>query len=491
MAIRKVLGTETEFGIAAMTDPEFNPALASAAVVNACPLPGVRVQWSHDEETPDRDARSQGHESFGITDPQRALVNAVLANGARLYVDHAHPEYSTPECYDPLEAALHDQAGVVVAHRSAQAASERTGHRLALYKNNSDGKGNSYGSHENYLLDRQTPFGTIIRYCLPFFVSRQIFTGSGKVGSENGRPNVDYQITQRADFFEEEVGLETTLKRPIVNTRDEPHGEPSRFRRLHVIIGDANLSDVQIYLKLGVTALFLAAMEDGAIPDPLDLADPVEACWRISHDVELREPVKLLESGSATAIEIQMRYHEWLTAYAQTLDDAQDWQLVLDEWESVLADLEIDPELASDRLDWVAKRSLLRALADRHGLEPQSARMRTADLQYHDVDPERSLHQRLLRRGRVRRLFTDEEIEAATTNPPTRTRAYFRGETVRRFSDSVAAANWDALVFDTGEKHLKRVPMMDPLRGDKARTERLLDEAEDVVSLLEALGGTE
>ncbi len=491
MAIHKVLGTETEFGIAAMTDPDFNPALASAAVVNSCPVPGVRVQWSHDEESPERDARSHGHEGFGVSDPQRALVNSVLTNGARLYVDHAHPEYSTPECYDPLEATLHDQAGVVVAHRSAVAATERIGHRLALYKNNSDGKGNSYGSHENYLLDRQTPFGTVIRYCLPFFVTRQIFTGSGKVGSENGRPDIDYQITQRADFFEEEVGLETTLKRPIVNTRDEPHGEPGRFRRLHVIIGDANLSDVQIYLKLGVTALFLAAMEDGAIPEPLDLADPVEACWRISHDIDLAEPVKLLDRGSATAVEIQMRYHEWLSDYAEGLDEAGQWRPVLDEWLSVLTDFEVDPDRTADRLDWVAKRTLVRAMIDRHGLDPQSAKLKTLDLQYHDVDPERSLHRRLLDRGRMRRLFTDEQIEAATLQPPERTRAYFRGETVRRFPDSVAAANWDALVLDTGERHLKRVPMMDPLRGNKSKTERLLDGAEDAAALIEALGGNE
>ena len=181
------------------------------------------------------------------------LVNAVLTNGARLYVDHAHPEYSSPECYDPLEAALYDKAGEVVMarRRRAGAPCSRRAERLSLYKNNSDGKGNSYGAHENYLLARGAPFGEVVKYLTTFLVTRQPITGAGKVGSENGRPAVPFQLTQRADFFEEEVGLETTLKRPIINTRDEPHGDVSKYRRLHVIIGDANLSEPQIFLKLG------------------------------------------------------------------------------------------------------------------------------------------------------------------------------------------------------------------------------------------------
>ncbi len=277
MAIRKVMGTETEFGIQIRNRPDFNPALASALVVNSFPGRRIRVQWSYEEESPGRDARGFGVAGYDYPDPDSALVNAVLSNGARLYVDHAHPEYSGPECFDPLEGALHDKAGELAAVEAMRLAQPTlpTGQVLKLYKNNSDGKGNSYGSHENYLLDRATPFGQIVRHLTPFFVTRQIFTGSGKVGSENGRPDVDYQITQRADFFEEQVGLETTLKRPIVNTRDEPHGDPSKYRRLHVIIGDATQSEVQNFLKLGVTAIFLAAVEDGALPDSFELDDPV------------------------------------------------------------------------------------------------------------------------------------------------------------------------------------------------------------------------
>ncbi|HJR91210.1 MAG TPA: depupylase/deamidase Dop [Acidimicrobiia bacterium] len=489
MALRKVIGTETEYGIAVRSDPDFNPALGSAMVVNSYPGPRVRVQWSYEEETPGRDARGFGHEGYGISDPEGTLVNAVLANGARLYVDHAHPEYSAPESWDPLEAALYDKAGEGVMRRAAVGATERLGGtRLALYKNNSDGKGNSYGAHENYLLSRATPFGDVIRYAMTFLVTRQLFTGAGKVGSENGRPAVDYQITQRADFFEEEVGLETTLKRPIVNTRDEPHGDPTKYRRLHVIVGDANLSEVQIFLKLGTTALILAALEDGALPDPLDLADPVSACWNVSHDLTFRRPLDLDGGGSATALELQWRYLEWLTKYVEKELDEPVWNRVLTEWEGVLADLEEDPALLADRLDWAAKRRLFERYVDRDGISWSDNKLRALDLQYHDVDPERGLYHRLAARGDMRRLFSAEELAAAESTPPERTRAYFRGRCVTDFPDSLVAANWDSLVFDLGEAHLRRVPMMEPLRGSRDLVGPLLDRVDSASQLIQLLG---
>ncbi|MGH8875678.1 MAG: depupylase/deamidase Dop [Acidimicrobiia bacterium] len=489
--MRKVLGTETEYGITIRNQADFNPALASAMVINAYPGKRVRVHWSYEEESPGRDARGFGHEGYGVADVESALVNAVLPNGARLYVDHAHPEYSGPECWDPLEGALHDKAGELVMARAA-AATQRLleeGQRLSLYKNNSDGKGNSYGAHENYLLSRELPFGEVIRFATTFLVTRQVFTGSGKLGSENGRPEVDFQITQRADFFEEEVGLETTLKRPIVNTRDEPHGDPAKYRRLHVILGDANLSEVQAFLKLGTTALMLAALEDGALPDPLSLADPVEACWRVSHDLSLRRPIEMEGGGTATALELQWRYHEWLAKYAESELDEEVWDRVLGEWESVLSDLEGDPARTADRLDWVAKRRLLTGYVERDGIPWSAPKLQALDLQYHDIDPDRGLYHRLAARGSMRRLFTDEEVQHAELDPPERTRAYFRGRCVGKYAASLVAANWDSLVFDTGEALLKRVPMMEPLRGDRALVEELLDQAEDAASLLEALGG--
>ncbi|MGQ0848801.1 MAG: depupylase/deamidase Dop [Actinomycetota bacterium] len=492
MAIHKVLGTETEYGINIRPGRDFNPALASTQLVNSYPGKRVRVQWSYEEESPGRDARGFGHEGYGVADPEGALVNAVLSNGARLYVDHAHPEFSGPECYDPREGALYDKVGELVMNRAARAATEllQPGQRMSIYKNNSDGKGNSYGAHENYLLSRETLFGDVIRFLTTFLVTRQIYTGSGKVGSENGRPNVEFQLTQRADFFEEEVGLETTLKRPIINTRDEPHGDPSKYRRLHVIIGDANLSEVQIFLKLGATALVLAAMEDGALPDPLDLANPVDSCWQVSHDVGLRQPLELDGGGTATALELQWRYHDWAKKYVESeMAEDESSRKVIETWESVLGDLEIDPARTADRLDWAAKLRLIEGYVQRDGLKWDDPKLRALDLQYHDVDRERGLYYRLAGKGQIQRLFADQEIERAEREPPEQTRAYFRGTCVSRFSNSLVAANWDSLVFDTGEAHLKRVPMMEPLRGDRRRVGALLDSVKDAAELIAALGG--
>ncbi|HKX75331.1 MAG TPA: depupylase/deamidase Dop [Acidimicrobiia bacterium] len=492
MAIHKVLGTETEYGISVRPARDFNPALASAQLVNSYPGGRVRVQWSYEEESPGRDARGFGHEGFGVADPEGALVNAVLSNGARLYVDHAHPEYSSPECYDPLEAALYDKVGERIMFRAAMAATEllQSGQRMSLYKNNSDGKGNSYGAHENYLLSRETPFSDVIRYGTTFLVTRQIYTGSGKVGAENSRPETGFQLTQRADFFEEEVGLETTLKRPIINTRDEPHGDPGKYRRLHVIIGDANLSETQIFLKLGTTALFLAAMEDGALPDPLDLADPVQSCWQVSHDLTFRRGLELDGGGTASALELQWRYHDWVNKYVESeLAEDDIAHRVVGEWAKVLDDLDTDPARLSDRLDWAAKRRVLEGYVERDGLAWDHPKLKALDLQYHDVDPGRSLYHHLLGRHAIVRLFSDEEVERGEQQPPERTRAYFRGTCVSRFPQSLVAANWDSLVFDTGEPHLKRIPMMEPLRGDRQLVGALLDSVDDAAGLITALGG--
>ena len=488
MAVHKVLGTETEYGIVVRGDVGFNPAVASSLVVNSYPGVRVKVQWSYEEESPGRDARGFGHDAFGLVDPEGAVVNSVLGNGARLYVDHAHPEYSGPECVDPLQAAMYDKAGERVMYLAAVAASEAAGKQVSLYKNNSDSKGNSYGAHENYLLSRDTPFGEVIQYATTFLVTRQIFTGAGKVGAENDRPATDFQITQRADFFEEEVGLETTLKRPIINTRDEPHGDPSKYRRLHVIIGDANLSEVQIFIKLGTTALMLAALEDGALPDPLGLFDPVDACWAVSHDLSLAQRLELDGGGTATALELQARYLEWLTKYVEKELDEPVWRDVIKEWERVLIGLEDDPMSLADTLDWVAKKRLLDGYVTRDGLEWTNPKLRALDLQYHDIDPERGLYNLLGLRGSMRRLFTDRAIEDATTIPPEGTRAYFRGRCVSNFSESLVAANWDSMVFDVGEAHLKRIPMMEPLRGTADMVGAILDEAEDAADLLDRLG---
>jgi proteasome accessory factor A len=490
MALRKVLGTETEFGITVLNQADFNPVHASSVLINAYTR-GTRIQWSFEEESPGRDLRGFGVDDSPGIDLEAGLVNSVLTNGARLYVDHAHPEYSTPECADPASGALYDKAGEVIMSRAVEAASTllAEGERLVIHKNNSDGKGNSYGAHENYLIARDLAFGEIISQFTPFLVSRQIFTGSGKVGAENGRPDADFQISQRADFFEEQVGLETTLKRPIINTRDEPHADPAKYRRLHVIIGDATMNEVQTYLKIGTAALVLDAIEDGAMPEPIALADPVESVWSVSHDPSLKQSLEVSGTADMTALDIQWQYFEWVTKYARSVELGAVYEDVLSRWEEILTDLERDPASTADRLDWTSKLRILDGYRDRDGLSWNHPKMRMLDLQYHDVSPERGLYNRLVARGAVQRMFTEDEIELAVVDAPTDTRAYFRGQCMARYSDSVVAANWDSLVFDVGEETLKRVPMMEPLRGTESHVRELLDASEDAAALLNALGG--
>ncbi len=490
MALPKVIGTETEFGITVLNQADFNPVHASSALINAYTR-GARIQWSFEEESPGRDIRGFGIDDGPALDLEAGLVNSVLTNGARLYVDHAHPEYSTPECADPRSAALYDKAGELVMSRAVEAAGAlfAEGERLVIHKNNSDGKGNSYGAHENYLIARELPFGDVIAHFTPFLVSRQIFTGSGKVGTENGRPDASFQISQRADFFEEQVGLETTLKRPIINTRDEPHADPAMYRRLHVIIGDATMNEVQTYLKLGTAALVLDAIEDGAIPEPIGITDPVEAVWGVSHDPDLERSFDTADGKTMTALDIQWQYLEWVTKYARTQDLRPAYEDVLIRWEEILTDLETDPAITADRLDWTAKKRILDGYRERDELSWDHPKLRLLDLQYHDVNPRRGLYSRLVARDAVQRLFTDAEIESAVVDPPTDTRAYFRGQCMARYPGSVVAANWDSLVFDIGEETLKRVPMMEPLRGTEDHVGDLLDSSEDAAALLRALGG--
>ncbi|MBW3667387.1 MAG: Pup--protein ligase [Actinobacteria bacterium] len=419
--------------------------------------------------------------------------NVFLENGARLYLDvGSHPEYATPECDSVEEAVAHDKAGERILEGLVKGAEERLAEEgirgeIFVFKNNTDSAGNSYGCHENYLVSRHKDFHRTVDILIPFLVTRQIFLGAGKL-TQTPRGTA-FSIAQRADHIWEGVSSATTRSRPIINTRDEPHGDPSKYRRLHVIIGDANLSETQIFLKMGTTALFLAALEDGALPDPLDLAQPVESCWQVSHDLSMRRPIELDGGGSATALEIQARYLEWLAKYVEKELDEPVWRQVIGEWERTLGLLESAPDKLADTLDWVAKKRLFEGYIERDGLSWADPKLRALDLQYHDVDPEKGLYKRLAAGGRMRRLFDDEKIALAASEPPTRTRAYFRGRCVTEFPGSLVAANWDSLVFDTGESHLKRVPMMEPLRGDAGRVGRLLDESEDAADLLQRLEG--
>jgi proteasome accessory factor A len=387
---------------------------------------------------------------------------------------------------------LYDKAGERILARSMVAAGNvlPPDQSVVIYKNNSDRKGNSYGTHENYLMDRATPFGRIVQHLLPFFVTRQVFTGAGKVGSEvASASDVTFQLSQRADFFEEEVGLETTLKRPIVNTRDEPHADAQKYRRLHVIVGDANLCEVATYLKVGTLAIVLAMIEDDFAADlDLALAFPVQAIRRVSHDITLTQTLELANGKTMTALEIQWEQLDLAKKYAETrglevVGEAVGRD-VLDRWESVLTALELDPMSLAGQVDWVAKYQLINAYRDRHGLEWSDPKLAAMDLQYHDMRPAKSLFAKLT----TERLVEDAAVEEAMTEPPPDTRAYFRGKCLQRWSTSIAAANWDSLVFDLGGDPLRRVPMMEPLRGTAAHVDTLLADCSTPAELLERLG---
>ncbi|MGH3425014.1 MAG: depupylase/deamidase Dop, partial [Nocardioidaceae bacterium] len=318
MSVRRVMGTEVEYGISVQGQPSANPMLASTQIVNAyASANGLtrRARWDFEEESPLRDARgfdlSRDHaDPTQLTDEDLGLANVILTNGARLYVDHAHPEYSSPECTNPRDVVLWEKAGEQVMRRAADLAGRIPGAPpILLYKNNVDNKGASYGSHENYLMRRDVPFGSIVEHLTPFFVSRQVVCGAGRVGRQQDGSEQGFQISQRADYFEVGVGLETTLKRPIINTRDEPHADPTKYRRLHVIVGDANCSETSIYLKSGTTSLVLAMIEAGALEGGLAVAKPVQALHEVSHDASLRHRVGLADGRTITALQLQWEYH--------------------------------------------------------------------------------------------------------------------------------------------------------------------------------------
>jgi proteasome accessory factor PafA2 len=500
MSVRRVMGTETEFGISVQGQSTANPMVASSQVVNAyagSTLRARRARWDFEEESPLRDARGfdmsrEIADASQLTDEDLGLANVILTNGARLYVDHAHPEYSTPECTNPRDIVKWDKAGEQVMLDASRLAGTIPGAApILLYKNNTDNKGASYGAHENYLMRRSTPFGEIVRHLTPFFVSRQVFCGAGRVGIGQDGHDHGFQISQRADYFEVEVGLETTLKRPIINTRDEPHADPEKYRRLHVIIGDANLAEISTYLKVGTTALVLAMIEDRFISRDLTIEQPVRSLRAVSHDPSLTHRLTLNDGRELTAVQLQLEYLDLAKKYiedrfgsdvdAQTAD-------VLARWESVLTRLETDPMQCARELDWVAKLQLLNQYRDRDELEWDDAKLHLIDLQYADIRPDKGLYHRLVRLGRIDRLLTDDEVADAMHVPPIDTRAYFRGRCLEKYADQIAAASWDSVIFDLpGHESLQRVPTIDPLRGSRNHVGELLDRCDTAEALFAAL----
>ena len=531
--VTRPVGLETEFGVLRPGDPYANPVILSSQVVEAyCACADVpSVRWDYEGEDPLADLRggrlqrSVAHPSQLTDDPTRlapsggeadpppapwgsrarpsaaeaalpCATTAVLVNGARLYVDHAHPEYSSPEVLTPRDALVWDRAGEVVARRAMTALSDGGGSAgapegIVLYKNNVDGKGASYGSHENYLVRRDVPFEELAAVLTPFLVTRPVLAGAGRVGIGQHSQRPGFQISQRADYVESEIGLQTTFNRPIINTRDEPHANGARWRRLHVINGDANRFDVPIYLKVATTDLLLWFLEQahhdgtGALRDALtDLnrvaitGDPVEAHWAVSHDPTLAYELPT-RSGPMSALAVQRTYLDAVAPAVRRSADPEA-QRALSLWQQSLGALEQwsrdGSGPAAHLVEWVAKYELCEGLRRRSGTGWDDPRLAALDIQWADLRPGRSVVDKLDAAGRIHRLVTESEVQRAADAPPEGTRAAIRGTAINRFPQ-IVGASWTCLVLDVpGHPELLRLRLPDDVAVGADETVTILEE---------------
>jgi len=498
-----LFGIETEYGIAVEGKGAGDLVAEARAVVKAY-AGKVANPWYYKGEDPRNDMRGFHVDKLNV-DPEDAKLDMpgqkplpveeeradrVLVNGARFYNDHGHPEYSTPECASLLDLVAHDKAGERIVLLAAQARMEQPGAgRVHIFKNNTDFHGASYGTHENYLIPRETPFAQLLSGLLPFFATRIIFVGAGKLGIEpNGNKGL-YQLSQRADFFTEDASVDTLHRRPLVNTRDEPHADPRLWRRLHVICGDANMSEYATALKIGTLYLALSLLEQGWRPW-VRLQKPTDAFKQISRDQTYKWVVEA-ETGTMSAIDIQRVY---LAAAKERLTGRgldTDW--TLREWQRTLDALESDPLALGDRLDWVAKRSLLADYVESEGVGWDDETLPSLDLAYSNIDPEEGLYYALEQAGEMVRLTTDQAIDDATTQAPPNTRAAIRGHLVDKFADFIGVLGWNKVVLRT-EKESWMVDLDDYLTPEsvaQALTEvRSAATLEDLISHLQDKKGT-
>ncbi|HLK58796.1 MAG TPA: proteasome accessory factor PafA2 family protein [Chthonomonadaceae bacterium] len=465
--MHRLFGIETEYGIVVDGLGANDWIAESIALVRSYAGKSVGG-WNYRGEDPRRDMRgfTVQHLSTNPDDAQFDLPDApplsreeersdrILANGARFYNDHGHPEYATPECRSLRDLVAHDKAGERIALAAAQRRAQQRNLAVTLYKNNTDFHGASYGTHEGYLMARSVPTDAVIQGLLPFFVTRQIYAGAGKCGIENDSTSASartFQLSQRADFFSVEASVDTLHNRPLVNTRDEPHATPRRFRRLHVICGDANMCEYATALKVGTTSLVLKLLEEGLTP-PIKLVDPIRAVKQISRDITFKLAVERQGGPAVTALEIQRLYLNEAKQRLSGLDEDADWTLA--EWEATLNALETDPLSLADRLDWVAKFRLLDAFREEENLAWDDPHMQSLDLAYHDIDPEQGLYYGLEQEGEMRRLVTDARIQAAMSCPPADTRAFLRGLFVERFGSVVRSIGWNGVAFKYNDEDL-------------------------------------
>jgi proteasome accessory factor A len=416
-------------------------------------------------------------------------TNDFLRNGARLYQDTGcHPEYATPECDNPRDLVIHDKAGERIVEELLLAAEQKLRENgiyceIYIFKNNTDSVGNTYGCHENYLVQRGVNFHKLAELLIPFFVTRQVFAGAGKVLKT--RMGNHYYVSQRAQHIYQEISGATTSSRGIINTRDEPHADEEKYRRLHVIVGDSNMSEFATYLKVGTTAIVLSMVEDGFIKRDLALEDPVRAIKEISHDVACKRRVKLKRGKEFSAIEIQREYLDLALEYYQGQERSPQVADLLEKWQYVLDKLAEDPMTLHRELDWVIKRELINAYISRKGCSFDDQRVFMMDLQYHDLRRDKGLYFTLERQGYVERIITDEEILLAVKTPPADTRAYFRGMCLQKYPKEVYGVSWSSIIFDTGDLAVKRIPMTDPSRGTQKLVAEVLERSETAAELLE------
>jgi proteasome accessory factor PafA2 len=473
--MKRVFGLETEYGITLSGAETVDVVAESIELVRRYTENGALMKWDYELEDPHLDARGfrarellqdTDESAYYEIDKRRPLSfeeiksDLVLSNGARFYNDHAHPEYSTPECTTLRQIVAQEKAGERILAECARRRNQKlaSGFEVRLYKNNTDFAGHSYGCHDNYLMRRDIAWDRIVAGMLPFLITRQIFAGAGKMGIEaestQGEPGV-YQISQRADFFSVVVSIDTMNRRPLINTRDEPHVDASRYRRFHVILGDSNMSEWATAMKIGTTALMLDLIECGEVPQ-LEIAQPVDATKSISRDQTYDWIIELKDGRKISAIDVQRIY---LRA-ASKLDPSasasgmaggnEERRWILREWENVLNDLERDVMSTRDRVDWSAKKFLLEALQQEERLSWTDPWLQSIDLEYHDLDLDHGLYYELLRKGLMRRITSEEEIKTAIFNPPETTRAFFRVRAVARFNDEISSIQWDEIVFANG-----------------------------------------
>ena len=406
--------------------------------------------------------------------------NVFLANGARLYLDvGSHPEYATPECDSIYDVVCHDRAGERILEELVHSAEERLEEEgikgtIFLFKNNTDSAGNSYGCHENYLTSRRDDFSSYAEVLIPFLVSRQIYTGAGKI-LQSAR-GATYSIAQRAEHIWEGVSSATTRSRPIINTRDEPHADAELYRRLHVIVGDSNMSEYTNLLKLGSTAILLRMLEDpGVILRDLTLENPIRAIREISHDITCRRRVRLANGREASAIDIQSEYLTRALRYAETHELSPLEKQSLSMWEHCMTAIEDDPLQLDREVDWVIKYHLIDKYRAKNNLDLDDPKVALIDLQYHDVNQQRGLFYLMQAKGLVERICDEADIVSAVENPPQTTRARLRGEFIRKAKERKRDYTVDWVHLKLNDQAQRTVLCKDPFKAYDERVDKLIE----------------